>query len=136
MKIQIKSKIKEGSTITKKQPCFFSSSLVSSFHQRGPNGSGRRVGSLKEQDFAHFQISLSGPSTPPGFGLREAIKTRQSRAYETATFADLIGRSMGGVSLQSFYSQCIPHEQFQKPIHLVPLSLVPFREMVIVFSQY
>lgn len=49
-----------------------------------------------------YHKAFPGPSTPPGFGLREAIKTRQSRAYETATFADLIGRSMGGVSLQSW----------------------------------
>ena len=47
--------------------------------------------------------AVPGPSTPPGFGLREAIKTRQSRSYETATFADLIGRSMGGVSPQIFW---------------------------------
>ena len=47
--------------------------------------------------------NVPGPSTPPGFGLREAIKTRQSRSYETATFADLIGRSMGGVSPQIYW---------------------------------
>ena len=76
---------------------------------------GKRVGSL----VLTFHKALPGPSTPPGFGLREAIKTRQSRAYETATFADLIGRSMGGVSLL-LYNVFLKDKE---PMHLVLLSL-------------
>ena len=45
--IRIKAKIKKASTITKKQPCFFSSSLASSFLQQGPSGLGKRVSSVK-----------------------------------------------------------------------------------------
>ena len=103
-------KTKWAKLLSREQQCSYSSFLVFSLPFQEANGTEKMVSSpFPETSWSAVQIRTNplvpGPSTPPGFGLREAIKTRQSRSYETATFADLIGRSMGGVSPQIFWCE-------------------------------
>ena len=110
---QIKSKIKEASTITKKQPCFSSSSLGSSFHQQRPNGSGRRVGSLKV--LTYFQISfrpLHSSRLWPARGNQDPSKSGLRDGHLCRPHWQKHGR---GKSSSKFFFSIHEHQPFQKP---------------------